>query len=173
MHSIPCWLSVFLAGTLAACGVTPTRFPGTVVQPPVDLAGRWQMTLGDTTSVFVLTPAAGYHYNVTSPTAAGAPTDASIQAYGGAHYLVVADPAQAGGVSVFRVQGAAPDQLRIAALDPHRTEAVLKARGLPVVYKKMWLYEEIALNGPALEAVLALPAADVFALGDAMTLKRQ
>lgn len=127
MHFVRCLLCVLLACTLAACSMTAPRFPGTVVQPPVDLAGRWQMTLGDTTSVFVLTPTAGYHHHVTSPTAAGAPVDASIQAYRGPHYLVVADPAQAGGVSVFRVQGATSDQLRIAALDPARTEALLKA----------------------------------------------
>lgn len=37
----------------------------------------------------------------------------------------------------------------------------------------MWLYDEIALSGPALEAVLAAPADDIFALRDAMTLRRQ
>ena len=77
------------------------------------------------------------------------------------------------GVSVFRVVDAAPATLRIAALDPGKTEAFLKARGLPVARKKMWLYEEIELTGPALQAVLDLPAADIFALDEAMTLTRQ
>jgi len=175
MKSVRNVLYLVLAWTLAACGVTADHFPGTAVPPPVDLAGSWHMTLGETTSVFVLTPAASNHYQVMSPTSdePAAPMDASIQAYRGAHYLVVADTAQSSGMSVFRIQGATPDLLRIAAFDPNKTEAVLKQRGLPVVYKKMWLYNEIALTGPALEALLALPPADVFAVHNVLTLTRQ
>jgi hypothetical protein len=99
--------------------------------------------------------------------------DASIQQYQGAHYLVVADTGQATGVSVFRVIAAAPAALRIAALDPRKTAAFLTARGMPVARKKMWLYEEIELTGPALQAVLGLPAADIFALDEAITLTRE
>lgn len=159
---------------LAACGVTADRFPGTAVPSPVALDGRWQLVLGGQTSVFVLTPSATHHYQVTSPTAPDAATmDASVQAYQGAHYLVVTDPASTAGMSVFRVVDVAPDALRIAALDPKKTEAALRERGLPVVYKKMWLYDEIALSGPALQAVLALPPAEIFAVNEALTLTRQ
>jgi len=163
-----------LAGLLAACGVRADRFPGTVVPSPVDLAGSWQMVLGGQVSVFALEPAAANHYKVTS--GAGGPVetmDASIQQYRGAYYLVVADTSQTSGVSVFRVLDAAPAALRIAALDPSKTAAFLAARGLPVTRKKMWLYEEIELSGPALQAVLDVPAADIFALDESMTLTRQ
>ena len=166
-------LCLLFAWSLAACGVTTARFPGTVVAPPADLAGQWQMVLGGQTSVFALAPAAPNHYRVTSPGSSDATSmDASIQVYRDAHYLVVADTSQATGVSVFRVVDFSPGALRIAALDPAKTAAVLQARGMPIAYKKMWLYEEIVLDGPALQAVLAVPAADVFALGEAMTLNR-
>lgn len=174
MRRVTLLLCVLYAVLLAACGVRADRFPGTVVPSPVDLAGQWQMVLGGQVSVFSLAPAAAHHYTVTS--SAGGPTetmDASIQQYGGAHYLVVADTSQTHGVSVFRVVDAAPATLRIAALDPAKTEAFLTARGLPVARKKMWLYEEIELTGPALQAVLDLPPADIFALDEAMTLTRQ
>lgn len=74
---------------------------------------------------------------------------------------------------MFRVIAAAPAALRIAALDPRKTAAFLTARGMPVARKKMWLYEEIELTGPALQAVLGLPAADIFALDEAITLTRE
>lgn len=165
---------VVLAGLLAACGVRADRFPGTVVPSPVDLAGSWQMVLGGQVSVFALEPAAANHYKVTSGAGGAVETmDASIQQYRGAYYLVVADTSQTSGVSVFRVLDAAPAALRIAALDPSKTAAFLAARGLPVTRKKMWLYEEIELSGPALQAVLDVPAADIFALDESMTLTRQ
>jgi hypothetical protein len=167
-------LCVLCTVLVAACGVRADRFPGTVVPSPVDLAGQWQMVLGGQVSVFALAPAAAHHYKVTSGAGGSTETmDASIQQYGGAHYLVVTDTTLTRGVSVFRVVDAAPAALRIAALDPGKTEAFLKARGLPVARKKMWLYEEIELTGPALQAVLDLPAADIFALDEAMTLTRQ
>jgi hypothetical protein len=167
-------LCLVLAWMLAACGVTSARFPGTVVPPPADLSGQWQLVLGGQTSVFVLTPAAPNHYHVTSPGANDPATsmDASIQVYRDAQYLVVADTAQAAGVSVFRITGFSPAGLRIAALDPKKTQAVLEARGMPIAYKKMWLYDEIVLSGAAMQAVLAVPAADVFAMSEEMTLQR-
>lgn len=167
-------LCLLFAGALAACAATADRFPGTVVAPPADLAGKWQMVLGGQTSVFVLTPAATNHYQVTSQAANEPPTtkDASIQIYNGAHYLVIADTTQSTGLSIFQVRDFSPAGLRIVALDPKKTEALLKQRGMPVAYKKMWLYEEIVLSGPAMQAVLAVPAADVFALSDEMTLSR-
>lgn len=167
-------VALVFAGLLAACGVRADRFPGTVVPSPVDLAGNWQMVLGGQVSVFALEPAAANHYKVTS--GAGGPVetmDASIQQYHGAHFLVVADTSQTSGVSVFRVLDAAPAALRIAALDPAKTAAFLAARGMPITRKKMWLYEEIELTGPALQAVLDVPAADIFALDESMTLTRQ
>lgn len=163
---------VVVACMLAACGVTAERFPGTVVAPPADLSGQWQMALQGQTSVFVLTPSEPNHYQVTSPTVDGPAQamDASIQVYRDAHYLVVTDPGVATGASVFRVLDFTPTSLRIAALDPRKTEALLKERGMPVTYRKMWLYDEIVLSGAALQSVLA---AEAFALDDAMTLRRR
>lgn len=177
MKTVAYCVALVFAGLLSACGVRADRFPGAVVPSPVDLAGSWQMVLGGQVSVFALEPAAANHYKVTS--GAGGPVetmDASIQQYHGAHYLVVADTSHVSntsGVSVFRVLDAAPAALRIAALDPSKTAAFLAARGLPVTRKKMWLYEEIELSGPALQAVLDVPAADIFALDESMTLTRQ
>jgi hypothetical protein len=174
MKPVTLLLCLLYTVLLAACGVRADRFPGAVVPSPIDLVGQWQMTLGGQVSVFSLEPATANHYKVTSGAGGPAETmDASIQQYGGAHYLVVTDTTLTQGVSVFRVVDAAPATLRIAALDPAKTEAFLKARGLPVARKKMWLYEEIELTGPSLQAVLDLPAADIFALDQAMTLTRQ
>lgn len=156
---------------LTACGVTADRFPGTVVTPPVALAGQWQLTLGGATSTYDVAAAANQHYRVTQAGQEGA-MDASIQVWRDTLYLVALDVARPDDVRVFKVQGATPDTLRIAALDPARTEAALVRRGLPVVRKKMWLHDEIALTGPALEAVLAMPPDHVFALGEEMTLQR-
>lgn len=174
MKPVTLLLCLLCTVLLAACGVRADRFPGTVVPSPVDLAGQWQMVLGGQVSVFALAPAAANHYTVTST--AGGPTetmDASIQQYGGAHFLVVTDTTMTRGVSVFRVVDAAPATLRIAALDPAKTEAFLKARGLPVARRKMWLYDEIELTGPSVQAVLDLPAPDIFALDETLTLTRQ
>jgi hypothetical protein len=172
MKPIALLASVIVAGVLSACGVTTERFPGAVVAPPADLSGQWQMELQGQTSIFVLTPSAPNHYQVRSPTAAGpAQTmDARIQLWRDTHYLVVAEPGAGTGASVFRVLDFTPASLRIAALDPRKTEAVLKERGMPVTYRKMWLYDEIVLSGAALHAVLA---ADAFALDAPMTLRRQ
>lgn len=164
-------LSLLVACFLVACGVRADRFPGAAVAPPVELAGQWQLVLGGETSTFDLAPAARNHYRVTQPGREDV-MDASVQAWQGAHYLVVTDAVKPDGVSVFKVLDAGPGSLRIAALDPAKTEAVLTQRGMPVIRKKMWLYQEIALTGPALEAVLALPAADVFALGEDLTFNR-
>lgn len=172
MRPISVLASVIVACVLAACSVTTERFPGTVVAPPADLSGQWQMELQGRTSVFVLTPSTPHHYQVSSPTADGpAQTmDASIQVWRDAHYLVVAEPGAGTGASVFRVLDFTPTSLRIAALDPRKTEALLKERGMPVTYRKMWLYDEIVLSGAALQSVLA---ADAFALDSAMTLRRE
>lgn len=167
-------LCLVVAAMLAACGVTGTRFPGTVVAPPADLTGQWQLVLGGQTSVFVLTPAAPNHYYVTSPGSNEPATkmDASVQVYRDAQYLIVADTTQSTGVSVFRITSFSPAGLKIAALDPKKTQAVLQGRGMPIAYKKMWLYDEIVLSGAAMEVVLAVPAADVFAFSEEMTLSR-
>ncbi|MDQ2819925.1 MAG: hypothetical protein M3Y65_05945 [Pseudomonadota bacterium] len=174
MKAVKVAMCFLLSVTIAACGVVADRFPGTVVPPPTDLTGQWTLDFAGKTSVFSLTPAATNHYRVSQPGSPEPDTvmDASIQLWQGAPFLIIADLNQKTGTSIFRVLDANATSIRIAALDPAKTAAVLQARGLPIARKKMWLYEEIVLTGPAMEAVLATPAADVFAMSEGMTLHR-
>ncbi len=75
-------------------------------------------------------------------------------------------------VRVFRILDVQPAAVRIVALDPVKTEAVLRQHGMPVAKKKMWMHDEIVLTGTDLATLLALPPANVFAMRDSLTLHR-
>ncbi len=74
-------LGLLLCLSLAACGVSADRFPGTVVAPPMDLAGQWQL-VGERNGRYALEPAASNHYSI--KTDAGEPAgtlDVTIQLF--------------------------------------------------------------------------------------------
>jgi hypothetical protein len=104
--------------------------------------------------------------------AGDAAMDASIQRYQGVRYLVIADGARSKGLSIFQVRDLRPAAIRIAALDPKKTAIVLNRRGMAVRFKAIWFSKQVYLSGPALQAILAVPAADVFALAAELTLSR-
>lgn len=178
MKSFNYLLSFVFVCMLAACATAPAPFSFEAIKPPVDLAGRWQLVRGGQATVFTSVPSTKDHYQVSAGTGAGAdaadaPTnDVSIRRYQGVPYLLVAEGYPSKGLSVFQVRDLRPGVIRIAALDPHKTAMVLNRRGMKTASTRLWRSEQMYLPGPALKAVLAVPAADVFALDDEMTLTR-
>ena len=178
MKSFNYLLSFVFVCMLAACATAPAPFSFEAMKPPVDLAGRWQLVRGGQATVFTSVPSTKDHYQVSAGTGAGAdaadaPTnDVSIRRYQGVPYLLIAEGYPSKGLSVFQVRDLRPGVIRIAALDPHKTAMVLNRRGMKTASTRLWRSEQMYLPGPALKAVLAVPAADVFALDDEMTLTR-
>jgi hypothetical protein len=164
-------ISFLFACGLAACATTPDPFRFDPAAPPPGLAGRWQLVRAGHATEFDLTPSTRNHFQVTSQ-AGDATMDASIQRYQGVRYLVIADGAQSKGLSIFQVRDLRPTAIRLVALDPKKTAIVLNRRGMAVAYKAIWFSEQVYLTGPALQAILAAPAADVFALDAELTLSR-
>lgn len=150
---------------LAGCGISVEGFPGQISDTPPDLSGDWRIA-SDTSGDFVRVKRDGNHFILSGNNEdATQAVQGSVYVYAKQEYLVVQNGRNNPTYVAFRIVQVTPAKVVLQSLNPEHVAALMKAQGLPVTQRKMWLHNEIVVPKTVIAHILDTGANELFANG--------
>jgi hypothetical protein len=167
-------LSSLLA--LAACGVSVEQVPGTMIPAAPAMFGQWraEIRLAEVKKGVLNAEPAGEAIALSwsGDEAGGLASKARIFTYRQNNYVAIEDGAAKPGYFILKIVQQNDTSITLRGLDVRRADTLLKREKLPVVYKKLWLHNELYLSKQAFEKLLQVGESELFADGTAVTLSK-